>query len=63
MEARELDDLLAEIFGQSPLPNRLKVPKRDWQKGTIGLSQKVRIVEEYTDWKVEVRCVRPAHSA
>jgi len=57
MEVKGLDELLQEIFNQSPIPNRLKRSKQDWLKGKLGLTGASRIVEEYSDWKVEVRCV------
>lgn len=58
MENREINDVLAEIFTQKPLPNRLKVPKQQWLAGKLGLTGSARIIEEYSDWQVEAVCIK-----
>ena len=41
-EWRPIEEVLDEVFSQSPLPNRLKTPKQAWLKGKLGPTAQVR---------------------
>ena len=53
---RNLEEVLADIFNQKPLPNRLKTPKSQWLKGKLGLTGAARIIAEYSDYEVVTIC-------
>lgn len=53
-----IDTILKELFSTSPLPNKLKQPKNLFNKGNLGYASKIRIVKEYTDYKVKIMCVK-----
>ena len=51
---RTIDEVLKEVFSQSPLPNRLKTPKKRFEAGELGVASKISIVENYTAYKIGV---------
>lgn len=53
-----IEELLSDLFGRSPLPNRLKSQKQRFEAGTLGLAAQIRIIEEYTDYKCEIICTK-----
>lgn len=53
---KTIDQVLRELFKQSPIPNKLKTPKRKFEKGILGNGSKIRIVEDYTPFEVFIHC-------
>lgn len=47
-----VDEVLTEIFNQSPLPPELKSSKHRWQHGDLKPNAIKSIIEKYTDYKV-----------
>jgi len=56
---KSIQEVLKEIFSQSPIPNKLKKPKRDFEKGIMRETAMVRIVKEYSDYEVRIVCFLP----
>lgn len=55
---KTVDELLNEIFGVSPLPNKLKVPKRAFEKGELKYNSKIRIIKEYSEYNLQISCYK-----
>lgn len=53
---RPIEEVLEEIFTTSPVPDKLRKPKSDWNKGRLRETGQIRIVREYTDYEVLVLC-------
>lgn len=53
---RTAKSVLAEIFSQSPLPNRLKVPKQQWLAGKLKETGQARIIREFSDYTPRLVC-------
>ena len=56
VKTKSFDEVLKEIFNQSPLPNNLKQPKQLFNKGKLGYNSKIRIINEFSEWKVDLSC-------
>lgn len=50
------DEILAEIFSRSPLPNELKMPKKRWERGELKSLATISIIEKYSDYTCEIVC-------
>lgn len=54
-----VDDVLKDIFDQTPLPPELKSAKFRWQRNYLKLNAKKAIIEKYTNYIVEIVIVTP----
>lgn len=49
---KNINDVLEEVFSQTPLPNSLKARKARWQRGTLGIASKISVILHFTDYEV-----------
>ena len=56
-EQRGLDSVLHEIFSMPNLPAKLEKARLDWLNGKLQQTTAIQIVQEYSDYQVQVFCV------
>ena len=44
------DEILSKIFSQTPLPNNLKQPKKNWLEGKMGHLAAINTIERYSNY-------------
>lgn len=48
---RTADEILKEIFSQTPLPNVLYTQKARWKRGKLKETAIAHIIRTYSDWE------------
>lgn len=48
------NEVLAKIFSQSPLPNRLKTRKQRWLRGKLKETAICSLIREYSDYSTRI---------
>lgn len=54
MNSEILDQKLEEIFSVSPLKEPLREYKKRFKAGKLGIASKVKLIEEYTNYKIVI---------
>lgn len=56
-DARPYEEVLEDLFAQSPLPDAVRPYKSNYKKGKLGTAGIMRIIDDYTQYKCVIVCV------
>jgi hypothetical protein len=51
---KTMNEVLAEVFAISPLPNKLKSYKKRWKEGKLKSTAIVSVIERYSDYEIVI---------